>query len=324
MRKIVSKAICYLLCFGLLIIGGCDRGSIEPTPVITPTQKLESTASTVPTVTPQPTNTPRPTRPLSFEEMKKLREEERLALSVSPTPGPEPYSIFTTQKDIDVGDVVTMGEYCHGRNPYSSFATKFPIKWLVLEKDDDKALLISLFNVDYFQFVDGQDYIDIVARGELVCWKSSTVRAWLNEGLYQWIFTEEEKSCVCESVIQTPDNPIYGTDGGEDTTDYLFLLSIEEAEKYFLTDEARKTQIVPEVDIDQYDLMPGTHTLNTTDYYDWWLRSPGAMEDYFASVGRFGDIMEEGQWSSDEEVSIRPAMWIDLNKVKEFYKGGIT
>lgn len=295
----------------LLCMIGCDNGKIEPEPPITPTQALKTT------VTPGPTETPVPTRPLSFEEEKKLREEEKIALMASPTPGPEPYSVFDAEKDIDVGDVVTMGEYCHGRNPYSSFATKFPIRWLVLEKDDDKALLISLFNVDFFQFVDGQDYSDIVDRGELVCWKSSTVRTWLNEGLYQWIFSEVEKSCVCESVVHTPDNPIYGTDGGEDTTDCLFLLSIEEAEKYFPTDESRKTQIVPEVDIEQYDLMPGTHTLNTTDYYDWWLRSPGAMEDYFASVGRFGDIMEEGQWSSDEEVSIRPAMWIDLNKVKE-------
>ena len=38
---------------------------------------------------------------------------------------------------------------------------------------------------------------------------------------------------------------------------------------------------------------------------------------FFAGVGRFGDIMVEGQWSSDEEVSVRPAMWVDLNKVKE-------
>lgn len=295
----------------VLCMIGCDNGKIEPELSPTPTQVLEIT------VTPETTETPVPTRPLSFEEEKKLREEERLALLASPTPGPEQYVLLGTENEVEVGDVVTMGKYCHNKNPETSFSNRFPIKWLVLEKEGNRALLISLFNVNVYPFMTDDEYFEIVDRGELVCWKSSTVRTWLNEGLYQWIFTEKEKSCVCESVIHTPDNPIYGTDGGEDTTDYLFLLSIEEAEKYFPTDEARKTQIVPDVDIEQYDLMPGTHILNTTDYYDWWLRSPGEAEGYFAGIGRFGDIMVEGQWRSDEEVSIRPAMWVDLNKVKE-------
>jgi len=295
----------------VLCMIGCANGEKVPEPLLTPTQAIK------PTVTSEPTDTPESTKPLSFEEEKKLREEEKMALMASPTPGPEPYVLLGTDKEVKVGDVVTMGEYCHNKYPHGTYYTKFPIKWLVLEKEDNRALLVSLFNVNVYPFIKDDEYFEIVDRGELVCWKSSTVRTWLNEGLYQWIFTEKEKSCVCESVIHTPDNPIYGTDGGGDTTDYLFLLSIEEAEKYFPTDEARKTQIVPDVDMEQYDLMPGTHILNTTDYYDWWLRSPGADEDLFASVGRFGDIMIEGQGSSDEAVSIRPAMWIDLNKVKE-------
>ncbi len=311
MRKNVLKNICYIICFILFCLCGCKGETEEPTSTPTPAQVLTITG------TPIPTATPEPTRPLSFEEEKTLREEERLALLASPTPGPEPYVLLGTDKEVKVGDVVTMGEYSHNRNPSSSFLSKFPIKWLVLEKEGNRALLVSLFNVNVYPFITDDEYFEIVDRGELVCWKSSFVRTWLNEGLFQWIFTDEEEACVCASEIHTPNNPVYGTDGGEDTIDYLFLLSIEEVEKYFPTDETRKTQIVPDVDMEQYDLMPGTHTLNTTDYYDWWLRSPGYKEAFFASVGRFGDIMVEGQWSSDEEVSVRPAMWVDLNKVKE-------
>ena len=63
--------------------------------------------------------------------------------------------------------------------------------------------------------------------------------------------------------------------------------------------------------------MPYTHYLNTTDYYDWWLRSPGATQDCAACVGRFGDVKVEGEVVLSEDVSIRPAMWVDLNKVKD-------
>lgn len=55
--------------------------------------------------------------------------------------------------------------------------------------------------------------------------------------------------------------------------------------KVFLPDEERRTQIVPDVDTEQYDLMPGIHYLNTTGFYDRCLRSPGDSEDSFACVG---------------------------------------
>ena len=91
----------------------------------------------------------------------------------------------------------------------------------------------------------------------------------------------------------------------------------EEAQKYFSSDAERRTQIVPDVEIEQYDLMAYTHYLNTTDYYDWWLRSPGKTADFAAFVGRFGDVNVEGEILAAESISVRPAVWIDLNKVKE-------
>lgn len=51
--------------------------------------------------------------------------------------------------------------------------------------------------------------------------------------VFYWVFTDKEKACVCQSIIHTSDNPIYGTDGGEDTMDYLFLLSIDEVQSFF-------------------------------------------------------------------------------------------
>ena len=205
--------------------------------------------------------------------------------------------------------------YFHHNNIYDVYYDNNPLKWLVLEQRGGKILLLSLQSVNILSFVSREEYYE--QKGNGFTWENSAIREYLNQELLYLMFQQDELSCISETDVQTADNPIYGTDGGEDTTDYLFLLSIEEAQKYFASDFERRTQIVPDVELPQYDLMPNQHYLNTTDYYDWWLRSPGESSEKAACVGRFGDIMMEGQWVATEEVSIRPAMWIDLNKVKE-------
>ena len=312
MRKITVKILCYIVCIMLFCLCGCAEMEKEPTPVpISPTQIVSSTEVPGLTMEPQPTMTE---KEIYFME-KEQREEERKALMASPTPGPEPYTLLETDNEVKVGDVVVFGDYCHYNNMYDVYYDNNPLKWLVWEKSDEKVLLISLQCVDIFYYVSREEYLE--QKGNGFTWENSAIREYINHALMYLMFQQEELSCICKTIVQTPDNSTYGTDGGADTTDYLFLLSIEEAQKYFSTDLERRTQIVPDVELPQYDLMPHQHYLNTTDYYDWWLRSPGESSEKAACVGRFGDIMMEGQYVDTEDVSIRPAMWIDLNKVKE-------
>lgn len=307
MRKIYLNASIIAIC-----MCGCNGNTSEPTPVpMSPTQTINLIEAPELTIEPLPTMSE---KDIYFME-KEQREEERIALLASPTPGPEPFPLLGMNKEIKVGDVVIFGEYCHHNNIYNDYLENNPLKWLVLEKSDEKLLLISLQNVNILSFVSRDEYLKQKEDG--FTWANSTMREYLNQELMYLMFQQEELSCICETVVQTPDNPTYGTDGGAVTTDYLFLLSIEEALKYFPSDSERKTQIVPDVELQQYDLMPHQHYLNTTDYYDWWLRSPGESSEKAACVGRFGDIMMGGQYVDTEDVSIRPAMWIDLNKVKE-------
>ncbi|MGN1083508.1 MAG: DUF6273 domain-containing protein [Lachnospiraceae bacterium] len=291
---------------------GCNSSDAEPTPIpMSPTQTISPTDEPELTIEPQPTMSE---KDIYFME-KEQREEERKALLASPTPGPEPYTLLGTDNEVKVGDVVVFGEYCHHNNIYGVYYDNNPLKWLVLEQREGKILLISLQSVTILSFVSNEEYLEQKDNG--FTWENSAIRECLNQYLLYSMFQQDELSCISETVVQTADNPIYGTDGGEDTIDYLFLLSIEEAQKYFSSDSERRTQIVPDVELPQYDLMPYQHYLNTTDYYDWWLRSPGKEPDMAACVGRFGEIMMEGQWVDTEAVSIRPAMWVDLAKVKE-------
>ena len=51
----------------------------------------------------------------------------------------------------------------------------------------------------------------------------------------------EEKALIAMTKVGNEDHPMYGTNGGKDTEDWVFLLSIGEAERYFEDDEDRRT-----------------------------------------------------------------------------------
>lgn len=252
-----------------------------------------------------------------YQEDGMAREEIIEPLSVTPTPGPEPYSVFDTEKDINIGDVVIMGNYAHqdsevlyedaDGNKYDIWS--IPVKWLVLDKVDGKALLLALYNVDVIAFDEGKQ--------EKTTWETSTLRSWLNGKFRESAFDEKEQECIAETVVRAEANPLYGTEGGVDSRDFIFVLSVEETERYLKKIEERKTQIEPPVNKEKIDWSEDIPIADTTDFYGWWLRTPGENEKRMAYVSGFGEIHLEGALAGDSWTSVRPAMWVDLNKVKE-------
>ncbi len=124
-------------------------------------------------------------------------------------------------------------------------------------------------------------------KWEDVTWETCSLRAWLNGEYYETTFTEAEKAAIAECTLKNPDNPEYHTPGGKDTTDKIFLLSIDEAEKYFKDREDRAT---------------GT---------SWWLRSPGNDGRRAARVRGTGGIYDDGDDVRSRN-GVRPAFQIDL------------
>ena len=119
------------------------------------------------------------------------------------------------------------------------------------------------------------------------------MREWLNGNFLNDVFSEAEKKQIIETTLDNPDNLDYGVEGGNDTTDMIFLLSIDEAEKYFSSDEERKA----------------TYTNGSLSC--WWLRSPGAYDYYTAGISTDGSIGKYGDFF-DEKYGIRPAIWVNL------------
>lgn len=175
------------------------------------------------------------------------------------------------------------------------------VEWLVLDKKDDKALLISKY------CLDAKEY-DKNEKNESVTWETSTLRKWLNSGFIDKAFTDDEKVLICDTHLQNPDNPEYGTDGGNDTTDKVFLLSIDETAKYLSDNIARKAEAT------DYAKDKGIFVSEENGKSWWWMRSPGSDDLTASCMGNDGFVHGDGQMIEDGTCGIRPAMWVNIEK----------
>jgi hypothetical protein len=89
-------------------------------------------------------------------------------------------------------------------------------------------------------------------------------------------------------------------------------LSIAEAHRYFKNDMDRRAAPTT------YAVNKGSHvygdykTTNGEEMGWWWLRSPGNFSIPAACVSTDGDVIEYGSFVDDDDVSVRPALWLHL------------
>ncbi len=167
--------------------------------------------------------------------------------------------------------------------------------WFVLDKQEDKTLIITE------KVLEKRTYHK---EESAVTWETCDMRAYLNGVFYQ-SFSEADRARIAEVTNENPDNPWYGTSGGNPTIDRIFLLSIDEVLKYFGDSGQIKTRYMyPNCDWCKDKFLPwidDQYNINRRAVDDdggvvhYRLRSPGANQRSIAHVMGFcGDGFDQG------------------------------
>ncbi|CUN01901.1 Uncharacterised protein [Coprococcus eutactus] len=134
---------------------------------------------------------------------------------------------------------------------------------------------------------------------EPVAWETITIRRYLNNEFLSSCFDAREQGKICDSEIRNK--------GKNNTIDKLFLLSLEEAESMFNSDEERKCAVSEQAK------RKGAYSDESTGNVWWWLRTPGEKKNYEIYVTTNGSIVREGCYAGSLRGVLRPAMWVDGN-----------
>lgn len=196
--------------------------------------------------------------------------------------------------NIYIGKTIKFGYYEQDNN--KSNGTE-EIEWKVLEVNGNSALIISSYSIDGARY--NYTLNDIT-------WENSSLREWLNNDFLKDAFNSKQREMINTSTVLPDKNPKYDTYQGNATNDKVFLLSIEEAKKYFASNNARKcdpTKYVTE------------HCINIDGNSNncWWLRTSGSTQSCAAYVVSDGSISYYGCHVGGSYYAVRPAMWISLD-----------
>ncbi|MDR3294673.1 MAG: DUF6273 domain-containing protein [Clostridiales Family XIII bacterium] len=198
--------------------------------------------------------------------------------------------------------------------PFGAFGGK-ALCWRVLDVDvqNGRALLLTEDIIEKRSY--HSSYTDVT-------WEECALRRYLNGDFLTDFGTD--KSRIAQVTNANPDNPWYGTAGGDSTTDKVFLLSIDEAVKYFGDSGDLKNRkgwyYENGKDVlkdgkgwwinDQYNSKRIAKYENRTWW--WWLRSPGGHSDRAAGVDDDGSLSVIGDYVHHSECGVRPALWLNL------------
>lgn len=192
-----------------------------------------------------------------------------------------------------------------------------PVQWRVLSNINDELFVMAekILATRAFNVYNGT-------------WETCTIRTWLNNDFYNTAFSSTEQTKIRTSTVVNNDNPWYGTDGGNDTNDKLFLLSSSDVTNpaygfgpasISSGDPARRAQ--------GSDFAKSGGLLVENDGYyigdaGWWLRTPGyyAYDACYVTAGFFDANFYKDV--STKYIGVRPAFKMDITYQQTFDAAG--
>ena len=200
---------------------------------------------------------------------------------------------------MQIGDKIRFGRY----------------EWCVLDIQSDMALMIT------DEIIEQRAYHDAYKE---ITWADCALRKYLNGTFYEK-FDKVDQSKIVMVTNKNFDNQWYGSDGGADTLDQIFILSLEEVCKYF----GDSSSLLQNRGINQrYWFQRKDENNNkrlaklqgSEGCWWWWLRSPGRVNlkaTYIfgtdGNIGIQGNNVLKGNISDGKCTGgVRPALWLKL------------
>lgn len=181
-----------------------------------------------------------------------------------------------------IGQTVDLGTYSEDLSTYmgTSVAGR-PIRWVVVDKEDGRALLVTQQCIDEMAFD---------TRGDATDFKSSSLYAYLNGAFRDYAFSDAERGLIDGDVTVLGSFMVFDRAPSED---FLYATSVKGGNE----NEEWWTSTVEEYSGSSY---------YSDSYYDGQ-----PLVNY---VGSWGDI-ESGDdgYELDEVLGVRPAIWVKLN-----------
>lgn len=201
---------------------------------------------------------------------------------------------------MEIGDKITFGNYT----------------WTVLDIQPNKALLISEYIIEQRPYHDA--YVETT-------WADCALRAYLNGEFYN-TFDEKDQLRICSTQNKNPDNQWYATNGGIDTKDNIFLLSMEEIVCKYFGDSSEKLYHPGKNQkywFERKDCNNKNRVArllwNKEQIWWWWTRSPGRVGVKAVYIHGDGNIGIQGNNILKGNIAdgrctggVRPAMWIKI------------
>lgn len=196
-----------------------------------------------------------------------------------------------------------------GTYPQTAEGTdRTPIEWIILDSDEDGALLLSKMALDSQPFNK--------VRTLEIYWDNCSLRKWLNDEFLNAAFTPEEQEALYYVTVSNDVSQGYteAAPGRDPTKDRVFLLSYREIFELYLPDaDLRLCRMTDYAEARGGDINEHYNKPTDEGWYPvlWWIRSPTHNAEYAAYV-TFKDSVGSN-FHNTAGVCVRPAIMIKLN-----------
>ncbi len=206
------------------------------------------------------------------------------------------------------GDYEQDGDYSNGKEP---------LEWIVLDRDGDKALLLSKYGIETLLWDKDKT---------LESWEVDDLYWMMNRTIYEYAFSADERAALIKTTPienESMDDYPYGV---LQYPGYTFLLETDtvlegkawDGTPYFRTEDSRIT--IPTAYAAQKGAWLDKNVRFTEVAVPWIVTVTGTTDGDFSEV-EFARVMPDGSISYEEEaikeahILIRPAIWVDVTKI---------